>query len=177
MVGLEHVADRRVGEFSQGMKRRVALAQALINDPRLLILDEPTAGLDPPACRQIKDLLYALVSRGKSIILSSHLLADVEDVCNRLAILYNGKIRAQGSVREMLKVQDRVNLTIPALDPDAMTGVLNTLRETLGQEPDVTHPSIDLERFFLDVISQAEGEAPSGAGRPSGIAQYLEGGA
>jgi ABC-2 type transport system ATP-binding protein len=176
MVGLEHVADRQVGEFSQGMKRRIGLAQALINDPQLLILDEPTAGLDPPACRQIKDLLFTLVSRGKSIILSSHLLADVEDVCNRLAILYNGKIRAQGSVKELLKVHDQVNLTIPALAPDEMTRVLKLLRDALGQEPDITHPSIDLERFFLDVISSAEGETPSGATRPRGVARYLDGG-
>ncbi|NQT93022.1 MAG: ABC transporter ATP-binding protein, partial [Lentisphaerae bacterium] len=92
MVDLADAAHRVVGEFSKGMARRVGLAQALINDPELVILDEPTSGLDPIGCRQVKDLMLALAQRGKTIILSSHLLADVEDVCDRIAILYKGKV-------------------------------------------------------------------------------------
>ncbi|MHC4234423.1 MAG: ABC transporter ATP-binding protein, partial [Planctomycetota bacterium] len=90
MVGLTHEAKRRVGEYSKGMARRIGLAQALINDPELLILDEPTAGLDPLGTRQIKDVIRDLGQRGKTILLSSHLLADVEDVCDRVVILYGG---------------------------------------------------------------------------------------
>ncbi len=93
MVGLNQVRYRTVGEFSKGMQRRIGLAQALINDPDLIILDEPTAGLDPIGCREVKDLIIALARRGKTVILSSHLLADVEDVCDRALILYGGRCK------------------------------------------------------------------------------------
>jgi ABC-2 type transport system ATP-binding protein len=92
MVGLNQARTRTVGEFSKGMQRRIGLAQALINDPELVILDEPTAGLDPIGCREVKDLILALARRGKTVILSSHLLADVEDVCDRVVIYYGGRI-------------------------------------------------------------------------------------
>src|SRR5690606_1843087 len=103
MVGLAQVAHRPVGEYSKGMTRRLGLAQALINDPELLILDEPTSGLDPIGTRQVKDLLLELGRRGKTILLSSHLLSEVEDVCDRMVILYGGKIRAQGTTDELLR--------------------------------------------------------------------------
>ena len=96
MVGLGKTQTRAVGEFSKGMQRRIGLAQALINDPDLVILDEPTAGLDPIGCREVKDLIVALARRGKTVILSSHLLSDVEDVCDRVVIYYGGKIQAAG---------------------------------------------------------------------------------
>jgi ABC-2 type transport system ATP-binding protein len=102
MVGLRAAANRAVGTFSKGMARRIGLAQALINDPDLLILDEPTTGLDPIGTRQIKDLILQLAKRGKTILLCSHLLADVEDVCDRIAILYGGQIQSEGKVRELL---------------------------------------------------------------------------
>ena len=97
MVGLSQVKRRSVGEFSKNAGRRLGLAQAAINDPELLILDEPTSGLDPIETRQVKDLLLELGRRGTTILLSSHLLADVEDVCDRMVILYGGKIRAEGA--------------------------------------------------------------------------------
>jgi len=103
MVGLKAVANRPVGTFSKGMARRIGLAQALINDPDLLILDEPTTGLDPLGTRQIKDLIIKLAKRGKTVLLCSHLLADVEDVCDRIAILYGGKIQAKGKVADLLQ--------------------------------------------------------------------------
>lgn len=175
MVGLSHAAHRPVGEFSKGMSRRIGLAQALINDPRLILLDEPTSGLDPIGCRQIKDLIRALAARGKTVILSSHLLADVEDVCDRIAILYNGRIRAYGRVRELLETPDRLSLTIPALAPDRLADLLRRLREIIGTEPDVHRPSMNLEQFFLKVVEEAHQgtPAPSGTGRSEGIAEYL----
>src|SRR5690606_1947180 len=94
MLGLSGAQYRPIGEYSRGMQRRVGLAQALINDPDLLILDEPTSGMDPIAARQIKQLLLELRNRGKSIILCTHLLGEIEDVCSRLLILYGGRIRA-----------------------------------------------------------------------------------
>ena len=175
MVGLSHAADRRVGEFSKGMARRAGLAQALINDPQLLILDEPTSGLDPIGCRQVKDLILALAKRGKTIILSSHLLADVEDVCDRVAILYNGRVRAQGGIGKLLERQDQVRFTVPTIAADALKGLLAQLRQAVGTEPWVDHPSMNLEQFFLQVVEQAHkaGGAESGAVATGKLADYL----
>ncbi|MGA2685818.1 MAG: ABC transporter ATP-binding protein, partial [Verrucomicrobiota bacterium] len=115
MVGLGKVQTRVVGEFSKGMQRRIGLAQALINDPDLVILDEPTSGLDPIGCREVKDLILALARRGKTVILSSHLLADVEDVCDRVVIYYGGKIQAMGTLKELLATPDTLRITTPVL--------------------------------------------------------------
>ncbi|MFC1498064.1 ABC transporter ATP-binding protein [Verrucomicrobiota bacterium] len=175
MTGLTHAANRPVGEFSKGMARRIGLAQALINDPELIILDEPTAGLDPIGCRQVKDLMLTLVKRGKTIILSSHLLADVEDVCDRIAILYNGKIRAQGSVNQLLQEKNSLRLTIPSLPPEKIKEVLKLVREKVGTEPEVDRSSFNLEKFFLKVIEEAHKtiSEQSGVSRSEGIAEYL----
>ena len=175
MVGLGHAANRPVGEFSKGMSRRIGLAQALINDPRLVFLDEPTSGLDPIGCRQVKDLIRALAGRGKTVVLSSHLLADVEDVCDRIAILYNGQIRAHGRVRELLETSERMSLTIPSLPPDRLAAVLDSLRALVGAEPAVSRPSMNLEQFFLKVVEEAYQHVPdpSGTGRTEGVARYL----
>jgi ABC-2 type transport system ATP-binding protein len=176
MVGLAHAANRPVGEFSKGMARRIGLAQALINDPELVILDEPTSGLDPIGTRQVKDLMLALARRGKTVILSSHLLADVEDVCDRIAILYNGRIHARGGVGELLEKQDRVRLTVPSLSMDKMKKVLGFLRSETGADPEVDHPSMNLERFFLQVVEEAHRTVTddTGVSRTEGLAEYLE---
>src|SRR5438128_3504767 len=128
MVGLAPTRTRAVGEFSKGMQRRIGLAQALINDPDLIILDEPTAGLDPIGCREVKDLILALARRGKTVILSSHLLADVEDVCNRVVIYYGGKIQAMGTMGELLASPDSVRITAPALSRETIEKVLAIIR-------------------------------------------------
>ena len=101
LVGLEQVANRRVGTFSKGMARRVCLAQALLNAPKLLILDEPTSGLDPIGTREVKDLLLELKNRNIAVLMSSHLLADVQDCCDRILILNQGECQAQGYVRDL----------------------------------------------------------------------------
>ena len=176
MIGLQHARRRQVGEFSKGMMRRVGLAQALINDPDLVILDEPTSGLDPIGCRQVKDLILTLAKRGKTILLSSHLLSDVEDVCNRVAILYNGKVRAMGTIHDLLEERSRYRITMPSdLSPDAFKSVLARVREAVGQEPDVDHPRRDLEQFFIEVVEKARQstQEASGTGPSGGVAQYL----
>jgi len=176
MVGLSHAADRPVGELSKGMARRVGLAQALINNPRLIILDEPTAGLDPIGCRQVKDLMLTLARRGKTVILSSHLLADVEDVCDRIAILFNGKLRATGRVNELLEKRDRVRMTLPALPAGELKRVVAAIREKTGKDPKIDHPSLNLEQFFLEVVEKAHKtatEQPSGTTTATGVADYL----
>src|SRR5688572_3482423 len=123
MVGLDKARRRLVGEFSKGMQRRIGLAQALINDPDLVILDEPTSGLDPIGCREVKDLILALARRGKTVILSSHLLSDVEDVCDRVVIYYGGKIQAMGTLKELLAKPDAIRITTPPLPRETMERV------------------------------------------------------
>ncbi len=176
MIGLQHARKRLIGELSKGMARRVGLAQALINDPDLIILDEPTSGLDPLGCRQVKDLILALAQRGKTVLLSSHLLADVEDVCDRIAILYNGTIRVTGFMHELLEDKSRYMVSLPELPPDRMKHVLARLREALGAEPDILRPKIHLEQFFLDVVRRAqEGqEEYSGAQNAGKVAGFLQ---
>ena len=176
MVGLSHARRRRVGEFSKGMQRRIGIAQAMINDPSFLILDEPTSGLDPLGCREVKDLILTLKKRGKTVLVTSHLLSDVEDVCDRVIILYGGKIRATGALSDLLTVSDSTTITTPALDKAEMEKVLETLRTTLhGEEFKVDHPRRTLEEFFLDVIAKAKAESVETAGVISGgrIAEYL----
>ncbi len=176
MIGLQHARRRVVGEFSKGMARRIGLAQALINDPDLIILDEPTSGLDPLGCRQVKDLIRALARRGKTVLLSSHLLADVEDICDRIAILYNGRIQAMGSMHELLEQRNRYRVTLPEeLAPDQLQRVLDEIRSVLGAEPDIDHPRLDLEEFFLRIIEKArnEVESQSGATPSHTLASYL----
>jgi ABC-2 type transport system ATP-binding protein len=175
MGGLIHAADRPVGEFSKGMARRIGLAQALINDPQLVILDEPTSGLDPIGCRQVKDLMLTLAKRGKTIILSSHLLADVEDVCDRVVILYNGNIRARGPLNELLEKRDTVRLSLPSLPAEEMKTLLRLVKERIGREPDVDHPSMNLEQFFIEVVEEAHKTSTrqSGALPTEQVAGYL----
>ncbi len=176
MVGMTHARNRRVGEFSKGMARRIGLAQAMINDPALLILDEPTSGLDPLGCREVKDLIKMLKKRGKTVIVTSHLLSDVEDVCDRVIILYGGKIRAQGSLEELLEVSDANRITTPALSADVMNKLLAILRENLsGEEFSIDHPRLTLEEFFLEVINRAKADSVETAGVVGGgrIANYL----
>ena len=176
MVGLSHARNRPVGEFSKGMARRIGLAQAMINDPSLLILDEPTSGLDPLGCREVKDLIRTLKQRGKTVIVTSHLLSDVEDVCDRVIILYGGKIRAQGTLSDLLRIEKKDTITVPSLPPEVMERVLAILRENLnGEEFQLDHPRMSLEEFFLDVVNKARVEHVETSGARSGgkIAEYL----
>ena len=176
MVGLNQVYSRAVGEFSKGMQRRIGLAQALINDPDLVILDEPTAGLDPIGCREVKDLIIALARRGKTVILSSHLLSDVEDVCNRVLIYYGGKIQAEGTLKELLAEPDTLRITTPVLPRDTLEKVLEIIRKDVSAgEVRVDNPTQNLESYFLDVVEKAKHAAQETSGAQSGarVAAYL----
>lgn len=177
MVGLAHARDRQVGEFSKGMARRIGLAQALINDPDLVVLDEPTSGLDPVGCRQIKDLIRTLARRGKSILLSSHLLADVEDICDRVAILCNGDVMIQGRIKELLEQRDSYRIILPTVSPELLEKMISIFRRETGVEPAVDHPSKKLEQFFLDTIARVRPDTrPTGAAPMERLADYLAGG-
>jgi ABC-2 type transport system ATP-binding protein len=178
MVGLGKTQTRAVGEFSKGMQRRIGLAQALINDPDLVILDEPTAGLDPIGCREVKDLIVALARRGKTVILSSHLLSDVEDVCDRVVIYYGGKIQAAGTLKELLAKPDSLRITTPVLPRETLERVLEIIRKDLTTgEVRVDNPTQNLESYFLDVVAKARAaNETSGAQSGAHVAAYLRGG-
>ena len=178
MVGLKQVQRRVVGEFSKGMQRRIGLAQALINDPDLVILDEPTSGLDPIGCREVKDLILALARRGKTVILSSHLLADVEDVCDRVVIYYGGRIQALGTMNELLAKPDSVRITTPVLPRPTLDRVLNLLRSELSSDQiHIDVPTQNLESYFLTVVQKAREAEAATSGATSGhqVAAYLRG--
>lgn len=177
MVGLAQTRRRAVGEFSKGMQRRVGLAQALINDPDLVILDEPTAGLDPIGCREVKDLILTLARRGKTVILSSHLLSDVEDVCDRVAILYGGRIQAMGTLKELLQQPDALRITLPNVSREKLRNILDVIRVDVPDDKvQVDTPTQNLESYFLDVVQKARATADtSGAIAGGRVAEYLRG--
>jgi ABC-2 type transport system ATP-binding protein len=169
MIGLTQVAHRPIGEFSKGMARRIGIAQALINDPDFLILDEPTSGLDPIGTRQVKDLLIDLRRRGKSILLSSHLLADVEDVCDRMVMLYGGKIRAEGTADELLSDTDHTLIQAPRLRSETISKIEHLLEECEGVAIDrVQAPRQRLEDLFLQIVEQARQEHVETSGAVDG---------
>jgi len=178
MVGLSQTRTRAVGEFSKGMQRRIGLAQALINDPDLVILDEPTSGLDPIGCREVKDLILALARRGKTVILSSHLLADVEDVCDRVVIYYGGKIQAMGTLKDLLANPDAIRITTPALPRPTMEKVLELIRKDVTEDKvRIDTPTQNLESYFLNIVQKARRAAAETSGAMSGarVAAYLRG--
>jgi ABC-2 type transport system ATP-binding protein len=155
MVGLKAVANRPVGTFSKGMARRIGLAQALINDPELLILDEPTFGLDPIGTKQIKDLIIQLAKRGKTILLCSHLLADVEDVCDRIAILYGGRIQSEGKVKQLLQQTNKKQFTTGFISDSAIEKIKQIVQNE-NAECVVSSPMDKLETFFIKTVAAAQ---------------------
>jgi len=155
MVGLTGMANRPVGTFSKGMARRIGLAQALINDPDLLILDEPTSGMDPISTRQMKDLFIHLASRGKTILLCSHLLADVEDVCDRIGILYGGKMQTEGRVKSLLQKSNESQIVTGQLSESALDKIKQIVHaEQQGCE--ISSPMERLEDFFVHTVALAQ---------------------
>ncbi len=174
MVGLAGAANRQVGTFSKGMARRIGLAQALINDPDLLILDEPTTGLDPIGTRQIKDLILMLAKRGKTVLMCSHLLADVEDICDRIAIMYGGKIQSQGHVNQLLKQTNKTEIITDNLSDEALEKIKKILQNE-NVDFNVHTPMDRLEHFFVKTIHQAQKDeiSTSGAFSTTKISTFL----
>ncbi|HWL93031.1 MAG TPA: ABC transporter ATP-binding protein [Phycisphaerae bacterium] len=177
MIGLKRAANRPVGTYSKGMARRIGLAQALVNDPDFLILDEPTTGLDPIGTRQIKDVIRILGERGKTVLLCSHLLADVEDVCDRVAIMYGGKMQTIGTVRELLVHKDETQITTRRLDAKALSRVREMIGQAGGEVVGVAQPTDRLEDLFLRVVGGAQREQleTSGAESTVGVSDFLSG--
>lgn len=180
MVGLEHAEQRLAGEFSHGMRKRLGLAQALLNDPDLLLLDEPTAGLDPIGCREIKDLLLTLGRRGKTILMTSHLLADVQDVCAEILIIYGGQTQAYGPVGTLLAKTDELQIRSPLVPKELVDNARRELEKAAGAGTvSVSYPTRTLEDYFLSVVAAAKraNKGTSGADMGDGVAEYLKAGA
>ena len=156
------------------MARRIGLAQALINDPDLLILDEPTSGMDPMGTRQMKDLFVELVRRGKTILLCSHLLADVEDVCDRIGILYGGRMQLEGTVRDLLQQKDEMQMRTGKLSDRAVEQIERIVSKE-GAELTIENPMEKLESFFVNIVAKArqEKQQTSGAEAGTGISGFL----
>ncbi|QVL32740.1 ABC transporter ATP-binding protein [Telmatocola sphagniphila] len=158
MVGLEKDKKRILREYSKGMRQRIGLAQALINDPELVILDEPTSGLDPLGTRWMKDLILDLKKRGKTVLMCSHRLDDVQDVCERIAILYNGDLQTLGNVSTLL--EDAARVEVRATDLRLTDEIRRDLEQVIakhgGKLETVGHPTTTLEDLFLRIVEESK---------------------
>jgi ABC-2 type transport system ATP-binding protein len=151
LVGLEDAADRRIGGYSKGMLQRIGLAQALIQEPRLLILDEPTAGVDPAGSREIRDLILRLKERGITVMLCSHLLGQVQEICDRIGIMSRGELLREGALDELIAIENQTEIILEGASP-ALLADLRQKAEAGGARVVSTHkPRQNLERYFLDV--------------------------
>jgi ABC-2 type transport system ATP-binding protein len=158
IVGLDAKArKRKLREYSKGMARRIGLAQALINNPDLILLDEPTTGLDPIGTREMKDLILSLKQRGKTVLLCSHLLYDVQDVCDRITILFKGKMQTLGEVRDLLQVKDITQFQLKGLTEAQISEMRQYLARMGIENPTVTHPTTSLEDLFMRVVQENTG--------------------
>ena len=156
MVKLNWARRRPLKEYSKGMTRRIGLAQALINDPDLVLLDEPTTGLDPLGTDDMKEMILELKARGKTVIMCSHLLPDIQDVCDRVAILYNGELKEQGRLSDLLTIRDEVDLRIKEL-PEEGQRELEALVAKYGSE--IVHQSqatSTLKDLFMKIVRESE---------------------
>jgi len=156
LVGLTQAKKRQLREYSKGMTRRIGLAQALINDPELILLDEPTTGLDPLGIRDMKQMILDLRDQGKTLVMCSHRLDDVEDVCDRIAILYEGELKELGRVDSLLKVRDVTEIHARGLSEKAQQEIGQLIQREGGELISVGNPTTTLERLFLDIIAQSE---------------------
>jgi ABC-2 type transport system ATP-binding protein len=155
-VNLGWARRRQLKEYSKGMARRIGLAQALINDPELIMLDEPTTGLDPIGTREMKDLILRLRDQGKTVLMCSHLLADVQDVCDRIAILYQGELKELGRVDRLLTVQDVTQVQAKGLSPQAEEEIRAVIAKHGGTVLSMSHPTSTLEELFLNIVRDSE---------------------
>jgi ABC-2 type transport system ATP-binding protein len=157
-VGLKNDRKRTLREYSKGMRQRIGLAQALINDPDLVILDEPTSGLDPNGARWMKNLIIDLRASGKTVIMCSHRLEDVQDICDRIAILSEGELQAYGAIEELLQDTNRIELRASGLqlEPALQAELEEVLRRHGGKLDTIGHPTTTLEDYFLHIVAQSK---------------------
>jgi ABC-2 type transport system ATP-binding protein len=156
LVGLGWAKRRQLKEYSKGMKRRIGLAQALINDPELIFLDEPTTGLDPLGVRDMKDTILSLRREGKTILMCSHRLDDVQDICDRIAILYQGELKELGRVDSLVKVREETQIRTSRLSEDLQEQIKALIEHHDGQLVSIDNPTTTLEELFLKVVRESE---------------------
>jgi len=150
LVNLESARDRRLGAYSKGMLQRIGLAQALVQDPRLLILDEPTAGVDPLGSRQIRDLIFKLRERGITVFLCSHLLEQVQEVCDRVGIIFQGKLVKEGRLEDLIAIEDQIEIILRDASPQLVAQITALVANSPGAAVVRTgKPRTTLERLFL----------------------------
>ena len=157
-VGLNEAADRRVGTYSKGMVQRIGLAQALVHDPRLLILDEPTAGVDPVGSAEMAALITGLKQQGKTVLITSHLLAQIEGICDRVAILDRGRLLLEGRVRDLVADEGRQSFIVEGFPPTAENELREWLLRRGARLVGVDAPRTTLDRVFLDRVTRPSGK-------------------
>jgi ABC-2 type transport system ATP-binding protein len=155
-VKLDWARRRQLKEYSKGMTRRIGLAQALINDPELILLDEPTTGLDPMGSREMKDTILRLRDEGKTVLLCSHLLPDIQDVCDRIAILHSGELKELGRIDTLLTVQDETQFRAKGLSKAAEEEIRKVIEKHGGELVGMEHPTTTLEELFLSIVRESE---------------------
>ncbi len=158
LVGLEEAADRRVGGYSKGMLQRIGLAQALVQEPRLLVLDEPTAGVDPAGSREIRDLILKLKQRGITVMLCSHLLSQVQEICDRIGIMHYGKLVREGPLDELITIENQTELVLENATPALLAELRERAAAGGARVLGTNKPQQNLERYFLGVTGEAKGE-------------------
>lgn len=153
LVDLEDAADRRLSGYSKGMLQRIGLAQALVSSPQLLVLDEPTAGVDPIGSRMIRDIILSLKERGMTIFLCSHLLEQVQEVCDTIGIIYRGEMVVQGALSDLIEIQDKTELTLKDASPE----LISRIRELVSADGhaellDIAPARTSLEKLFMEKV-------------------------
>jgi ABC-2 type transport system ATP-binding protein len=156
LVGMTEAANRRVSTYSKGMLQRIGLAQSLVHDPQLVILDEPTAGVDPLGSAAIAEIVRELKRRGKTILLSSHLLAQIEGLCDRVAILHRGKLVREGRVDDLVEEKDAESLVVQGLSAEGRAAVEAEIKAQGGQLARVEKPRLSLDAYFLKEVHERE---------------------
>ena len=155
-VGLTDAGDARLSTYSKGMLQRIGLAQALIHDPKLLVLDEPTAGVDPAGSRDIQELIASLKNRGTTVLLSSHLLTQVQEVCDRVGILHRGRLMREGQLQSLLGIENQTELILENASPDLLDGLEQQIASTSARLIVRRKPQASLEQLFLKVTESTE---------------------
>jgi ABC-2 type transport system ATP-binding protein len=152
LVGLTGAARRPLAGYSKGMLQRIGLAQAMVHDPELLLLDEPTAGVDPIGSKEIRDLIVRLRAMGKTVLLCSHLLTQVQDVCDRICILNAGRKVREGRVDDLLRDQKRLCVTVENLPDAARSQIAQWVEDWGASVVSIENPQTTLESLFLEAV-------------------------
>jgi len=162
IVGLEDAAKRRLGGYSKGMLQRIGLAQSLVQNPRLVILDEPTAGVDPVGSREIRDLILRLKEEGYTVFLCSHLLEQVQEVCDRIGIIFEGRMRREGKLEELIKIEKQTAMTLENASPELLAKIEDLVASEEGASiVEAGHPRTTLERLFIQIAERRSKEKAS----------------